>query len=67
MIGCGPATIAPAALAPSLHCSLSSSHILVAIGPLRSPFMSLSLPPWLGFGIWALGSGLYRLVTSHWF
>ena len=46
-----------------LHCFLSSSHVLVAIGPLRSPFVSLSLPPWLRFGIWA--PGFWALSPGH--
>ena len=57
----------PLSLQPRLphghHCFLSSSHVLVAIGPLCSPFVSLSLPPWLGFGVWA--PGFWALSPGH--
>ena len=52
-----------------LHCFLSSLLVFVAIGPLCSPFVSFSLPRWLGFGIWvpgfwALSPGHFTLVLS---
>ena len=46
-----------------LHCSLSLLLVFVAIGPLRSPFVSFSLPPWLGLGIWA--PGFWALLLGH--
>ena len=50
-------------LPQGLHCSLSASHVLVAIGPQRSPFVDLSLPPWLGSGFRT--SGFWALSPGH--